>query len=128
VLLLACANLSGMLLARAAAREREISIRLAIGAGSGRLMRQFLTESLVLAAIGGGAGLLLARWFSQTLLTTMAGSVRLTISTAPDSRVLSFTAGVSLTACLLAGLAPGWHALSGATSTPASKSVAAVRR
>jgi putative ABC transport system permease protein len=111
VLLLACANLSGMLLARAAAREREISIRLAIGAGSGRLMRQFLTESLVLAAIGGGAGLLLARWFSRTLLAVMAGSVRLTISTAPDWQVLSFTAGLSLTACLLAGLAPGWHAL-----------------
>jgi putative ABC transport system permease protein len=113
VLLLACANLSGMLLARAAAREREISIRLAIGAGPGRLMRQFLTESLVLAAIGGGAGLLFAQWFSRTLLTTMAGSVRPTISTAPDWRVLSFTAGLSLTSCLLAGLAPGWHALRG---------------
>jgi predicted permease len=113
VLLLACANLSGMLLARAAAREREISIRLAIGAGSGRLMRQFLTESLVLAGIGGGVGLLLARWFSNALLATMAGSGRLKISATPDWRVLSFTAAVSLVACLVAGLAPARHALRG---------------
>jgi predicted permease len=113
VLLLACANLSGMLLARAAAREREISIRLAIGAGSGRLMRLFFTESLVVAAIGGAVGLLLAGWFSRALLATMAGSGRLKISATPDWRVLSFTAGVSLTACLLAGLAPARHALRG---------------
>jgi predicted permease len=113
VLLLACANLSGMLLARAAAREREISIRLAIGAGSGRVMRQFLTESLALTATGGAVGLLLARWFSRALLAAMSGSVRLTISTEPDWRVLSFTAAVSVMACLLAGLAPARHALRG---------------
>src|SRR5215831_2314393 len=104
VLLLACANLSGLLLARAASRQREISIRLAIGAGSGRLIRQFLTESLALAATGGAVGLLLARWFSRALLASMAGSVRLTVSTEPDWRVLSFTAAVSVIACLLAGL------------------------
>ena len=117
VLLLACANLSGLLLARAAARQSEISIRLAIGAGSGRLLRQFLTESFALAAAGGAAGLLLARWFSSALVTMMAsggsfnGSQDLILSTAPDWRVLAFTGAISLAACVLAGLAPGLHAL-----------------
>ena len=112
VLLLACANLSGLLLARAAARQREISIRLAIGAGGGRLMRQFLTESFALAALGGCAGLLLARWFSSALVSMMAsGDDTLLLSTAPDWRVLAFTGAISLAACVLAGLAPGLHAL-----------------
>ncbi|HUJ22906.1 MAG TPA: ABC transporter permease [Bryobacteraceae bacterium] len=111
VLLLACANLSGLLLARAAAREREISIRLAIGAGSGRLMRQFLTESFLLAAVGGGAGLLLAHWVTGVLVTMMTSGETLLLSTAPDWRVLGFTGAISLAACVLAGLAPGLHAL-----------------
>jgi predicted permease len=111
VLLLACANLSGLLLARAASRQREISIRLAMGAGGGRLMRQFLAESFVLAALGGSAGLLLARWFSGALVTMMANGGTLLLSTAPDWRVLAFTGAISLAACVLAGLAPGWHAL-----------------
>ena len=111
VLLLACANLSGLLLARAASRQREISIRLAIGAGSGRLLRQFLTESFVLAAIGGVAGLLLARWFSDALVTMIANGGTLVLSTAPDFRVFVFTGAISLFACVAAGLAPGLHAL-----------------
>ncbi|HZU28926.1 MAG TPA: ABC transporter permease [Bryobacteraceae bacterium] len=114
VLLLACANLSGLLLARAAAREREISIRLAIGASGGRLVRQFLAESFALAALGGGAGLVLARWFSAALVTTMANGKPLVVSTSLDRRVLAFTALVSLLACAIAGLAPGLHALKGA--------------
>lgn len=111
VLLLACANLSGLLLARASSREREISIRLALGAGRGRLLRQFLAESFVLAALGGTLGLLLARWFAGGLVAAMAKGEELSISIAPDWRVLGFTAGVSLVACVLAGLAPGMHAL-----------------
>uniref|UniRef100_Q01UZ0 Permease n=1 Tax=Solibacter usitatus (strain Ellin6076) TaxID=234267 RepID=Q01UZ0_SOLUE len=111
VLLLACANLSGLLLARAASRQREISIRLAMGAGGGRLIRQFLAESLVLAALGGCAGLLVARWFSATLVGMMANGGKLLLSTAPDGRVFGFTALLSLAVCVGAGLAPGLHAL-----------------
>jgi len=110
VLLLACANLSGMLLARAAARQREISIRLAIGASAGRLIRQFLTESFLLAAIGGAAGLVLARWFSGVLVTMMANGGTKKLTTETDWQVLGFTSAVSAAVCVLAGLAPGWHA------------------
>src|SRR5258708_9078760 len=111
VLLLACANLSCLLLARAASRQREISIRLAMGAGSGRLMRQFLAENLVLAALGGSAGLMLSRCFSGGLVAMMTNGGTLQLATAPDGRVLAFTGTISLLACSLAGLAPGWHAL-----------------
>jgi predicted permease len=111
VLLLACANLSGLLLARAASRQREISIRLAIGAGRGRLIRQFLAESFVLASLGGSTGWMLAHWFSAVLVTMMANGGTLLLSIAPDWRVLAFTGAISLLACALAGLAPGWHAL-----------------
>jgi predicted permease len=111
VLLLACSNLSGLLLARTVAREREISIRLAIGASRSRLMRQFLTESFVLAAFGGSAGVILARWLSSILVTTMAVGQDVTLSTAPDWRVLAFTAVISLLACVLAGITPGVNSL-----------------
>lgn len=124
VLLLACANLSGLLLARAASRQREISIRLALGAGRGRLMRQFLTESLMLAVLGGSLGLLLAYWFSSALVTMLANGGTLLISTTPDWRVLTFTGTISLLACVLAGLAPGLHALR-ANLNPALKEVRA---
>jgi predicted permease len=127
VLLLACANVGGLLLARAASRQREISIRLAIGAGTGRLMRQFLAESLVLAALGGSAGLVLAHWFSSGLVTMMANGRTLLLSTAPDWRVLAFTGAISLGACVLAGMAPGWHALR-ANLNPGLKEVRASGR
>jgi predicted permease len=111
VLLLACVNLSGMLLARAAARQREVSIRLAIGAGRGRLIRQFLTESLLLAAMGGVLGLGAARWFSARLVAMVANGDALALSVAPDARVLAFTAAISVVACLVAGLAPAIQAV-----------------
>jgi predicted permease len=111
VLLLVCANLAGLLLARAASRQREISIRLAIGAGGGRLIRQFLAESFVLAALGGSVGLVLAQWLSRALVVMMANDSALNLSTALDWRVLGFTGVISLAACVIAGLAPGWHAL-----------------
>jgi len=111
VLLLACANLSGLLLSRAASRQREISIRLAMGAGRGRLIRQFMAESLLLASLGGSTGFMLAHWFSAALVTMMANGGTLLLSIAPDWRVLAFTGAISVLACALAGLAPGWHAL-----------------
>src|SRR5262249_40588245 len=86
-------------------------IRFAIGAGRGRLIRQFLSESLVLAVLGGSAGMVLAYWFSGVLVTMMANGGTLVLSAAPDWRVLAFTAAASLLACVFAGLAPGLHAV-----------------
>jgi predicted permease len=111
VLLLACVNLSGLLLARAAARQREIASRLAIGAGRGRLVRQFLTESLVLAVIGGGVGLLIAGWLSAGLFALFVNGREVAISVAPDWRVMVFTSAVAGAACLLSGLTPAWLAV-----------------
>ncbi|HET9362713.1 MAG TPA: ABC transporter permease [Vicinamibacterales bacterium] len=124
ILLLACVNLSGLLLARAAARQREISIRLAIGAGRGRLVRQFLTESLVLALLGGGVGLLMTGRFSQRLFELVTAGREVQLSVAPDWRVIAFTAALALTACALAGLAPALQAAR-AGMNPALKDVAA---
>jgi hypothetical protein len=111
VLILACVNLSGLLFARAAARQREVSIRLAIGAGRGRLVRQLLTESLLLTAIGGTLGLVLASWFSERLVALFVNGRSVTVSAAPDWRVFAFTAVVALLACVVAGLAPALHAV-----------------
>jgi predicted permease len=122
VLLLACANLSGLLLARAASRQREISIRRALGAGNGRLARQFLAESMLLAICGAAIGFALAQWFSRGLIAMMANGDQLDLSVSPDWRILAFTAIVSLTACVLAGLAPGLNA-GKANVNPALKQV-----
>jgi predicted permease len=124
VLLLACVNLSGLLLARAAARQREVSIRLAIGAGRGRLVRQFLAESLLLAGMGGALGLVVAAWFSARLVTMVANGGTVALAVAPDGRVLAFTAAVSLVACLVSGLAPAMQAVR-VPASPASKEVRA---
>lgn len=111
ILMLACANLSGVLMARAAAREREIAIRMAVGAGRARLMRQFMTESFVFAALGGSAGLLLAQWLNRILVAAMANGEAISLSTVPDWRVFVFTSSISLIACFLVGLTPSLHAL-----------------
>jgi predicted permease len=110
VLLLACANLSGLLLARAASRQREISIRRAIGAGNGRLTRQFLAESLLLAACGAVAGLVIAHWFGSGLVAMMANGDQLPLRVFPDWRIFAFTGAISVLACVFAGLAPGLSA------------------
>jgi predicted permease len=122
ILLLACLNLSGLLLARAEARQREISIRLAIGAGRGRLVRQFLTESLVLAAVGALVGLPFAGWLSAKLFALFVNGRDLVVSVSPDRRVLAFTALVAILSCCLAGLAPALRAVR-ANVNPALKEV-----
>ena len=107
VLLIASVNVAGMLLARAPARRREIAVRLAIGAGRGRLVRQLVTESLVLFLVGGAAGLLLAIWL-RSLLAALVPQlpVPVTLDLPLDWRVLAFTTLVSLVAGVLTGLAP----------------------
>jgi macrolide transport system ATP-binding/permease protein len=111
VLLIACANVSNLLLAQAAARRREISIRLSQGAVRGRLIRQLLTESMLLALLGGLLGLLIAKWV-QTLLPKLVpqGPFPLDIGLSLDVRVLAFTLGVSLLTGFLFGLVPALQA------------------
>jgi predicted permease len=111
VLVVACANVAGMLLARAAARQREIAIRLAVGAARGRLVRQLLTESLILGLLGAGVGVLLASWLTRLLTTfQLPIPIALSIDLRLDARVLGFTAGVALLTGVLAGLAPALRA------------------
>jgi predicted permease len=107
VLLIACANITNLLLARAASRQREIATRLSLGAGSARLFRQFLTESLVLAVCGGLLGLAVAAWTSRHLLDLIPqGSVPLVLDVHLSGRVLVFTSVVAIGAGLLFGIVP----------------------
>jgi macrolide transport system ATP-binding/permease protein len=110
VLLIACANIATLLLARGAARRREIGIRLALGAPRLRLARQFMTESLLLSGAGGALGLLIAGWGSRVLLLLMSrGGQNTPVEPHIDLTVLGFTAGVSLLTGILFGLAPAVH-------------------
>ena len=114
LLLIACVNLANLLMSRGAARGREVAVRSSLGAGRGRLVTQFLTESLVLAGLGGVAGLLLAipaMRFLETLVPETMGAVRLTL----DWHALGFSAAAAIAATLIFGLAP---ALRGSRTTP----------
>ncbi len=111
VLLIACANTANLLLARAAARTSEFGVRLALGAGRARLIRQLLVESIVLALAGGACGVLLARVATRLLVAYMsAGQTPIVLELNPDLRVLSFTATVSVLTGVLFGLTPALRA------------------
>jgi len=116
VLLIACTNVANLLLARAAARQREVAIRGALGASRGQLIRQLLVESLILAVAGGVAGLLLSSWVAKGLVRFLPfDPANMSLSTTPDFRVLLFTAGIVLITAILFGLVP---ALQGSRVSP----------
>jgi putative ABC transport system permease protein len=109
VLLVACVNVANLLLARSLSRNREISIRAALGAGRGHIIRQLLVESILLGAVGGLAGLLLAIWGIDSLKAFLPSIPRMD-EVSPDPRVLAFTALVSVGVGIVAGLLPAWRA------------------
>lgn len=111
VLLIACANVAGLLLARGMARQREIAIRLALGGSRLRVLQQLVIESGVLAALGAALGLLVATWGTSLLLGLFVDpESAINVSASPDPRILAFTIGLGVLTGALFGLVPAWHA------------------
>jgi len=107
VLLIGCANIASLLLARASARRREVGVRFAVGASRARLFRQFLTESLLLSMLGGAVGLIFALWLAEGLAGILTGTI---VDVSPDIRVLAFTLGISLLTGVIFGTVPAIQA------------------
>jgi predicted permease len=110
VLVVACANLANLLLARASARTREIAVRVSIGASRGRIVRQLLAEGLVIGAVGAAAGWLLAQWGVDALLALAPATLPRRETIAVDGTVALFTVTLAVAAALVASLVPAWHA------------------
>ena len=135
LLLIACTNVAGMLLARGAARQREMALRVSLGAGRFRLVRQVLTESLLLSAAGSLLGVFLAYFGADALVRIMdVGTAddgvahASTFEVQPDGQVLLFTAGVALLTGVLFGLAPAWNAFASAPASSLREMGGAARR
>lgn len=110
ILVIACANVANLVLARATTRRKEMAIRLGLGAGRRAVVRQLLCESVLLALLSGAGGVLLAHWLSEVLRRTVAAAVRIEMPAGVDGRILVFTVLVSLATALLFGLAPALQA------------------